>query len=195
MDEQERVYKSLIPVANALEALGVPYHIGGSAASSAYGFGRSTIDIDIVADLQHRHVEPLCKMLEEEYYIDGEMLHEAINRRSSFNLLHLGLFGKVDVFIPKEHEFDRLAFTRVRQARMYGAKDNRLFNHASPEDTILRKLDWFRLGGGTSERQWLDTIGVLKVQANSLDYDYLWEWARKLNLAELLQKALEDAGL
>jgi hypothetical protein len=66
---------------------------------------------------------------------------------------------------------------------------------ASPEDTVLAKLDWFRKGGGTSDRQWRDLLGVLKVQAVALDRTYLNHWARELGVNDLLSRALEEAGL
>ncbi|HIP95637.1 MAG TPA: hypothetical protein EYH32_00295 [Anaerolineae bacterium] len=71
----------------------------------------------------------------------------------------------------------------------------REFYLASPEDVILHKLDWFRLGGGVSERQWNDVLGVLKVQALSLDLAYLQRWAAELGLTGLLDQAFNEAGI
>jgi hypothetical protein len=66
---------------------------------------------------------------------------------------------------------------------------------SSPEDVILHKLEWYRLGGGVSDRQWGDVLGVLKVQGEALDFGYLRQWAGELGLTELLAAALRDAGL
>ena len=60
---------------------------------------------------------------------------------------------------------------------------------------MLAKLQWYRDGGGVSDRQWNDVLGVLKVQGATLDRAYLEEWARELGLTDLLRRALEDAGL
>lgn len=66
---------------------------------------------------------------------------------------------------------------------------------ASAEDTVVAKLDWFRKGGGVSDRQWRDLLGILKVQNALLDRTYLTHWSRELGLGELLDRALKDAGL
>ncbi|MCS6774490.1 MAG: hypothetical protein NZ693_10330 [Thermoflexales bacterium] len=66
---------------------------------------------------------------------------------------------------------------------------------ASAEDIVLSKLEWYRVGGETSERQWRDVVGVLKVCANILDSDYLHRWATELKVGDLLSRALREAGL
>jgi len=187
--------EALTPVVDALEKLRVPYHIGGSVASSILGMGRSTVDVDIVANLKLEQVDAFVELLGQDYYASPEMIRDAVKRRSSFHLIHDRLMYKIDVFVPKESLLDRSALKRIRKEALEDTPGARLFNVSSPEDIVLRKLDWFRTGGGVSERQWLDTVGVLKVQANALDYDYLWEWACKLGLASLFHRALVDAGL
>jgi hypothetical protein len=71
----------------------------------------------------------------------------------------------------------------------------RMFTLNTFEDIILSKLEWFRMGGEVSEGQWYDVLGVLKVQNTALDMDYLRHWATELNLTELFEQALEDAGM
>ena len=66
---------------------------------------------------------------------------------------------------------------------------------ATAEDTILAKLEWYRMGGGVSERQWRDVLGVMKVQADRLDLAYLRQWADQLNVSDLLERALTEAGI
>ena len=81
-------------VARALDALSVPYVIGGSLASSVYGVPRATQDVDLVADLKTEHVDRLCVALAQEFYVDADMIHDAIQRRTSFNIVHLKtMFG------------------------------------------------------------------------------------------------------
>jgi hypothetical protein len=183
------------PVIAAFEQLGINYYIGGSVASSAYGIPRTTIDVDIIADLRLEHVRPLVKLLEATYYVDADMIREAIRSRSEFNVIHLGTMLKVDVFIPKTRSFDQSMLHRIRQEKIDPSEDDRLFYLASPEDTILTKLEWYRMGGEVSERQWNDLLGVLKLQGTSLDFAYLRRWATDLNVADLLERAYEDAGL
>jgi hypothetical protein len=181
------------PVVEAFEQLGVPYHVGGSVASSLHGIPRLTIDVDLVADLRLGQVRSLVKRLEAAYYIDEDMILDAIRHRSSFAVIHLDTMLKVDVFIPKSRLFDQEELRRVQQKVL--AEGTRPFNVASPEGTILNKLEWYRMGGEVSDRQWNDILGVLKVQGTHLDRAYLQRWSASLNVTDLLERALVDAGL
>ncbi len=187
------IVAALAPVVEALEELGVAYHIGGSVASSFHGIPRLTLDVDIVADLRLEHVLPLVKQLEDEYYIDADAVRDAIRRRSSFNAIHLDTMLKVDVFIPKTRAFDQEELRRTRQEVL--AIGTRPFYMASPEGTILNKLEWYRMGGEVSDRQWNDILGVLKVQGTTLDMAYVQRWAKTLQVTDLLERALVEAGM
>lgn len=101
---------ALRPVLQAFGAQEIPYQIGGSLASSAWGLPPSTQDADLVADLRGEHVGPLVAQLQGEYYVDDGMIREAIRHHSSFNLLHLPTMLKVDVFIRKPTAFETLTF-------------------------------------------------------------------------------------
>lgn len=188
------LFQAMEPVIEAFDGLGIRYRIGGSVASSAYGIARATLDIDLVADLEENHIGPLVDRLREGYYIDEERVRDAVARRSSFNLVHLGSMIKVDVFVLKPSPYDQAAFARARLERLAegSAREHYL---TSPEDVILNKLDWYRQGGGVSERQWNDVLGVLKVQGTSLELHYLHFWAATLGLTELLSRALAEAGI
>lgn len=189
------VMRSLSPVITALESLAVPYYIGGSVASSFYGDPRSTLDIDLVADLRDEHVPSLVKQLGDDYYISEDALRDAIRRRSSFNVIHFQTMLKVDIFVRKVRAYDQEAFQRVRRAAAGEAESDPVLAWASPEDIILAKLEWYRLGGGISDRQWTDILGVMKSQAPTLDLAYLHRWAPDLAVTDLLERALDDAGI
>jgi hypothetical protein len=193
VDNVPDILAAITPIVEALEELGIPYHIGGSVASSLYGLPRLTIDADLVADIRMKHVRPLVKQLETDYYIDEDMIRDAIRRQSSFNIIHLDTMLKVDVFIPKTRLFDQEELRKVRQEVL--SEGTRPFNIASPEGTILNKLEWYRMGGEVSDRQWNDILGVLKVQGTNLDIVYLERWAADLSVTDLLERALVDAGL
>jgi hypothetical protein len=62
----------------------------------------------------------------------------------------------------------------------------------SAEDTILSKLEWYKTGGLIYEGQWKDIIGVIKVQGDLLDKNYIMKWAEELGVKDLLEKALEE---
>lgn len=183
------------PVAEAFEKLGILYYIGGSVASSAYGIPRSTMDVDMVSDLKPEHVRSFVRILEPSYYIDENMILDAIRRCSSFNLIHLETMLKIDVFITKNAPYDIETFKRRRKDTLDEEQKTAEFYLVSPEDIILNKLAWYRLGGGVSDLQWNDVLGVLKVQRDLLDKNYLQYWASELKLKDLLEKAFQDVGI
>lgn len=183
----------LNPVVDALEQLGITYCIGGSVASSAYGLPRSTVDIDILADIRMEHARPLTRLLRGAYYIDEDMIKDAVRFRSGFNVIHNGTSIKVDIFLPKARRFDQQNFQHIRQKQLDESEEGRLFYLISPEDVILNKLEWYKMSGG-SERQWGDVLGVLKVQGAALDFAYMRHWAAEIEVADLLERALQQAG-
>ncbi len=183
-----------LKVVKVFEKLGIPYHIGGSLASSAFGIARSTLDVDIVADIKPEQASDISKNLREEFYIDSEMILNAIQKQSSFNLIHLETLFKVDIFPLKDHPFDRQVFSRRLQKAISEDASNQLF-FATPEDIILHKLAWYKAGEEVSDRQWNDVLGVLKVQGHQLDMTYLNQWAKELSVSELLNKAIDEAGI
>jgi hypothetical protein len=188
------VVEALLPVVEALEELGVRYRVGGSVASSALGVPRSTLDVDIACELGLAHVARFAARLRERYYVDADMISDAIRRRATFNLVHLATMLKVDVFIRKSRAFDVQSFERVVRKPLDVAEGARSFDVTTAEDIILYKLEWYRLGNEISERQWLDLVGVLKVQASAIDVAYLRQWARELRVEDLLERALLAAG-
>jgi len=187
------ILRTLTPIVEVLEQLVVPYHIGGSVASSLYGEFRPTQDVDFVADMRLAHVRLFVKQLEGDYYVVEEAVRDAIGRRSSFNLISNETFMKVDVFIPKSRAFDQDAIHSVRRQPL--VKGGREFVLASPENTIVNKLEWYQMGGQVSNRQWNDLLNVLKRQGTHLDLAYLDRWAAALGVSELLERALREAGL
>ena len=179
-------------VTDALETLGVMYAIGGSLASAVHGVMRATMDADLVADLRLEHIEPLANALGDTFYADIEMMREAVRHHSSFNVIHLDTMFKVDVFVAKPREFDRSQLAR-RQSCILSENPPRRAYITSAEDIVLAKMEWYHIGGRTSDRQWRDILGVIKVQQNRLDHDYLRRMATTLGVSDLLEKALDEA--
>lgn len=184
----ETVLRVVHVVAGALDALGVPYLVGGSLASSLHGFPRSTHDADLVANLEEKHVQPLTDALRPYFYVDEAMIQEAIRRRGSFNVIHLDTMFKVDIFVPRRDAIAEAEMQRRQEIQQAGGT---LFV-ASPEDTVLQKLSWYKMGGGISERQWNDVLGVLKAQGDRLEAPYLREMARQMDVLELLERAWQE---
>lgn len=183
-----------LAVIRVLEALDVPYLIGGSLASALHGVPRATNDADLIVDLKLEHVEPFVRALTPEFYADADAIRQAIRDQRSFNLIHLESMFKVDLFVRKPRPFDQAQFNR-RISAILATDPERTAFVASAEDTILAKLEWYQMGGGVSDRQWRDILGILKAQREQLDLAYLHEWANRLQLADQLERALSDAGI
>lgn len=177
----------------ALEGLGVRYVVGGSLASSIYGEPRATNDVDIVADLREEHVEPFAKVLGDDFYVDVDMIRDAIARRASFNVIHQPSIFKLDVFVPRFDAWTRSELSRGKRIELPSPAGPVTMCFASAEDAVLHKLVWYRLGDEISDRQWRDVLGVLRVQGAALDNRYLDEWAEPLAVADLLARARREA--
>jgi len=100
---------------------------------------------------------------------------------------------KVDVFIPYPRPFLQSQLARA-QKQVFTFETEVSAKFASPEDTILSKLEWYRMGGEASHRQWRDILGVLKTRAGELDLDYLWKWAGELEVHDLFDRAMKEAS-
>ncbi len=178
-----------LQVIAVLEEMGVPYHVGGSFASSIHGVPRQTRDLDLVVELSFSHVAAFAACLQAEFYVEAESIQRAVERRSHFNLIHHGTGFKVDLFVSGGGAFDRMEMARAALHAL-GDETPRSVRVKSAEDTLLRKLAWYRLGGEMSDRQWNDVLGILRTQTGRLDLAYLRTWAATLDVADLLDRAL-----
>jgi len=174
-----------------LDRFEIPFFIGGSVASGSFGLPRQTNDIDIVADIDVAVVEELCRDLSQSFYADEHEIRRAIERGTSFNVIHLKSIFKFDIFPVGASPFVRSELSRRKYttAPVVGL-ENIEFPVASAEDTILAKLRWFQKGGAASDRQWQDILGVLRVQSGRLDQAYMDRWAAELGVDGLLAKAI-----
>lgn len=178
-------------VTAVLDQLDIRYLIGGSIASAYLGVPRATIDVDLVADIQPDQVSRFVHAIKPAFYVDALTVVDAIHHRSSFNMIHLGTMFKVDIFLPKSRMFDQMQLERRGRGVLLAERTAWV---ASAEDTVLAKLEWFRLGGEVSERQWRDVLGVLKTQGDRIDVSYLRTWAVELGVSDLMEKALIEAN-
>lgn len=187
------VAAALAPIARTLKWLGVRYYVGGSLASSVRGLPRTSIDVDLAAELRPEHVTPLVAALAREFYVSEPRAREAVAARRSFNVIHLATMMKVDIFVSRERPFEREMFDRLTPEFL--DTEGTSVPHPVPraEDVILLKLEWFRAGGEVSDRQWGDVIGVIKVSGPTLDRPYLTRWAAELGVGDLLPRAFEAA--
>lgn len=182
-----------LALADLLDDLEIPFLVGGSLASSVHGVARFTQDADLVVDLPEWKVESLVERLAGTFYVDIERARSAVERRSSFNLIHLATMVKVDLFVLPDDDHSQEQMERRRQLSLSGSK-GRTVPVASAEDIILQKLRWYRLGGEVSERQWSDAIAVVQVQGERLDDSYLRSAAPKLGVEDLLLRLLQSSS-
>ena len=172
-----------------LEELGVAYHIGGSYASSVHGIPRQTQDIDLVVDLPMSVASRLVSRLSDDFYIKDDSVRDAIRSKRSFNIIHHDSGLKIDFFIRGDAPFDSEEFARHRPELIQAEPECRVLV-ANAEDTLLRKLWWYRQGGEASDRQWSDVLGIVRTQGDRLDEAYLERWAGELGVGDLLGRAL-----
>ena len=180
-------------VLRLLDELGVKAWIGGSLASSIFGIPRATQDADIIADIPPEAARPLVERLGDDFHADWVRITSGIERRASFNLIHLPTMFKVDVFVVGRDAWSRRVIERRRSVEIDEQGTRVLVT--SPEDIILHKLCWYREGGHVSDRQWGDALGVLQVQGERLDRRYLEEMAEDLGVSDLLDELFEEAPL
>ena|SRR5438067_10567702 len=172
-----------------LERLGIAYAIGGSVASSLHGASRMTRDADLTVEpFSGREEAFLAAFPAPEFYVSPGAVREALRTRSTFNILHPATGYKIDIFIRKDEPFEQAAFARLGPYRLPDAPEEPVQVH-SPEDIILFKLRWYRIGNETSDSQWSDVLAVMKTQRDRLDVAYLDHWAAEIGVKDLLDRA------
>jgi hypothetical protein len=150
----------LISVVRALENAGVEYMLTGSIVSSLQGEPRSTHDIDVVVVLREAAIPILLKSFPwPDYYFDEQMMRDALRLNSMFGLLDQRSGDKVDFWLLTGEPFDCSRFARKYAEDVFGVNAY----VSSPEDTILAKLRWSAMSGG-SERQFRDAMSVYELQ-------------------------------
>ena len=168
-----------------LEAAGIPYMLTGSFASGYHGAPRASQDIDIVIAPTLGSLNAFLGLLpEDRYYVSRDAALDAYGRKSLFNVVDFASGWKVDLICRKARPFSITEFDR-RSARDFGGRSIFL---ASAEDVLLAKLEWAKLA--ESERQLEDAAGVLRIQGEGLDHDYVRKWVTALGLERQWERAL-----
>ena len=173
-----------------LKEAGIPSMISGSIASTYYGRPRATQDIDVVIDPEIENLRSFVKLCrEQKYYAEEQAAEDAFRHRSMFNVIDPESGYKLDIIIRKDRSYSEKEFSR----RITVALPGIIVEMVSPEDSILSKLEWAKIG--RSERQYKDALGVAVTQGTRLDTSYLRYWAKELNLSRELEQLLEEAEL
>jgi len=175
-----------------LESINIFYYVSEGVASSIHGEARSTRDLDLVVQIQVSQLDQLVAILEAAFFYcpAGAVEDLKLGRDRMLNITHTETIANADLYVMDNSPFASSQMSRRRLLDMEGMPR---FWIASPEDTILQKLLWGR--GCGSDKQWRDVLGILKLQAASLDYGYLIEWAKRLSLFDALSQAFTEAGI
>ena len=187
MSDQAELLKRVVRM---LEEAPIPHMVVGSLASSFHGEPRQTRDIDIVIDPAPDALRRFVELLPpEDFYADADAATEALERRTSFNLVEIGSGWKVDLIVRRDRPFSREEFGRRMRVQLLDTEAD----IATAEDTLIAKLEWAT--EGQSERQLRDVAAILETQGESLDGDYIRRWVRALGIEDAWTRAREQAGL
>ena len=192
MSEYDDLVAALSPVSVALTELGIRHYVGGSVASSFHGASRSTMDVDIVADMTDASVSEFLKCFDKDFYVSEAAIRDAIRRKSCFNLIHLPTSFKVDVFVSRQRPFDVAAMNRATIEHL-GDSHSLEIHVSTAEDAIISKLEWYRKTNETSDRQWNDVTRLLKLLGDAADVEYLKESAQSVGVQDLLERLFSGA--
>ncbi|MEA2344381.1 MAG: hypothetical protein QOF63_2550 [Thermoanaerobaculia bacterium] len=182
------VSKVLENLRDALDSVGVPYMVTGSLVSSVHGVPRATQDIDVVIEPSREQLSALMEILGEPTYdSDRDDAIDALRRRTMFSVIDRRGIWKIDFIVRKERPFSRREFGRRQKVDILGVS----LYAATPEDMLLAKLEWAKLG--ESERQIRDAAGIIRIQGAKLDVDYVERWVAALDIEDQWRAAREKA--
>ena len=183
---QPQLLEKVIEVLNDNQ---IDYMITGSIVSSLQGEPRATHGVDIVVAINKSAINSLINAFPPpQYYLSEEAIAEAISYKSKFNLLDTTEGDKIDFWLLTDDDFDTSRFSRKYDEDFFGFK----IKVSAPEDTILSKLRWAKLSGG-SEKQFIDALRIFELQFTSLDINYIESWSTKLQVKELFERLQQQA--
>lgn len=166
--------------ARVLERAGADYFVTGSMGAMVYGEYRSTLDVGVVVNLRYGHLPDLKEAFSEpDFYMSMNAVHEAMTHCSQFNVIHRPTGLKVDFMVADESPCNA---SRFRRARSFEAIPGESFKVAAPDDLILKKLEYYTMGG--SDKHLRDIASMIKVSGETFDRAYLERWAEALDVTE-----------
>jgi len=172
---------------NMLDKSSVPYMLSGSIGSGFHGQPRATNDADIIIDPSNEQLISFVSSLGPDYYVNKEAAIQALNDNSMFNIIDIQTGWKADLIIRKKRAYSKQEFSRRTNTTLMGMSLWIL----SPEDSILSKLEWSK--SRESQTQFKDALGVIMVQWDSLDFNYMKKWAKELQIEDALEHLLAEA--
>lgn len=169
------------------EQADIPYYVTGGVASTIHGEPRATRDLDLVIQVTAAKLDSLVTLLESHgFYVPPQAVEDMKQgRNSTLNIVHQETIESADLILSPDTPFDRAQLERRQKPSAIG------FYLCSAEDAVLQKLRWRK--HTRSEKQWNDVLGIIKMQRETLDFDYLSDWASQLGVADELKRAVEAA--
>ncbi len=183
-------FRLLEEIIKKLESSSIPYMLTGSIVSSLQGVPRSTHDIDLIISISEKDIEKIASNFsKKDFYYNEETIKDAVHKKSQFNLIDQKHGDKIDFWLLTDSEFDRSRFTRRQKIKFMD------FNIvvSTPEDTILEKLYWSKLSGG-SKKHYLDALRVYELQQEILDMQYMEKWSSEIGVRPLFLNIKEEAS-
>lgn len=185
-DEPATILREVIA---ALQRAEIRHMIVGSFASTFHGEPRTTRDLDVVIDPSSEQLDALLGALDpQRYYFDVDAAHEALARRTMFNVIEMSSAWKLDLIVRKPRDFSLDELARSMPVTLFGVATR----IATAEDTIIAKLEWAKAGG--SLRQLEDVAGIVRVRGDSLDREHIARWVRELEVEAEWQRVLADVS-
>lgn len=175
----------LLIVMNTLNQTGIPYMLTGAYAVSFYGRPRTTHDIDLKILINDTEIEKIYDAFKESFYINKEMIRQAVRRNLMFNIIHNETQTKIDFWVVRNDEFDQERFKRRLKINIYNAP---VFM-STPEDLIVIKLCWYR--ESNSQKHYEDVKGIFEIQSDKLDIEYITKWAKHFSVLDILEDILK----
>lgn len=182
-----------LDIADLLESQVIPYVLSGSVASFLLSARGSIAKIELIADLTLQKLSVFLDAVQPQFEVTEAAVRNAITAKSSFSLVHRLTGSVVEIFILKDDRFSQSTFSR-RMAKVLELRPQRSLRVPTVEDIILEKLMGYRRAGSGEQQEWRDVLWMMKLQNQDLDFEYLHEWASELNLQDLLDRALAEAG-
>lgn len=164
---------TLVDVSERLRGLHINYMVTGSFAMAAYVPARTTMDIDIVLEINASDATRFERAFTGDYYVTASSIVRAAKNLSMFNIINNSTLIKVDCIIKKQDQFERESFERRRIAKIGEIE----FWVISKEDLILSKLKW--ASGSHSERQFED---IKMLMESGADDAFLSRMTSKMEL-------------
>lgn len=175
----------LVETVKILNQLDLPYFVTGGVAVTYYGEPRTTHDVDLVISMRESDVAVLRQELDRDFFIDDESIRAALREQSMFNAVHKDSGFKVDFWLLHDDEFARTRFVRRKLVRVLGVD----MYVVSPEDTLITKLDWFKMSD--IDKHFSDAEGIYRIQKETLDTDYIARWCATKGLSDLWTRIQE----